>query len=53
MDKQRNKFVAEINRLLEAKRMSKSPYLKKDYAKKIVKMQKELDEYDFYKKNRK
>lgn len=52
MDKQREKFVAELNRLKEAVNITKSAYLKKDYQKAIKRMTKELKEYDRYRSRR-
>lgn len=50
MDKQREKFIAEIKRLEDAVQKTKSKYLKADYGKRIRRMKKELREYDAYKK---
>jgi len=51
MDKQREKFVAEIKRLEDAVQKTKSKYLKADYGKRIRRVKKELREYDAYKKS--
>lgn len=50
MDKQRAVFVAEINRLRKAYDKTKSNYLRRDYGKAISRMEKELAEYDAYKR---
>ena len=50
MDKQRQKFVEEINRLRKAVNTTESRYLKRDYIKAIKEMEKELREYDKYQK---
>jgi len=50
MDKQREAFVCEINRLRTAVRKTKSDFLKKDYGKAIRRMERELAEYDRYKR---
>lgn len=50
MDKQREKFVAELNRLKEAVNITKSAYQKKDYLKAIRRMEIELKEYDAFQK---
>lgn len=52
MDKQREKFIAEIKRLEDAVQKTKSKYLKADYGKRIRRMKRELREYDAYKKKR-
>lgn len=52
MDKQREKFVAELNRLKEAVNITKSAYQKKDYQKAIKRMTKELKEYDRFRSRR-
>lgn len=49
MDKMREHFVQEMERLYSAAEKSKSPYLKADYLKAYRKMQRELAEYDGYK----
>lgn len=48
MDKMRERFVAEINRMEEACKTSESKYLRSDYKKAIRKMRMELMEYDSY-----
>ena len=48
MDKQRQKFVEEINRLKKAINTTESRYLKRDYLKAIKEMEIELREYDRY-----
>lgn len=48
MDKQRQKFVEEINQLRVAVNSTKSKYLKKDYQKAIRRMEIELKEYDAF-----
>lgn len=50
MDKQREKFVSEINRMEEAINKSKSEKLKRDYSKALKKMKRELKDYDNFKK---
>lgn len=52
MDKQRQKFVEEINRLKQALKETESIYLKKDYKKAIREMEQELKEYDKYRNRR-
>lgn len=52
MDKQRQKFVEEINRLKQAVKETESIYLKKDYKKAIREMEQELKEYDKYRNRR-
>ena len=46
MDPQREKHLQEIRRLKEACRTTSSPYLQRDYRKRIQKMTKELKTYD-------
>ena len=46
MDKQREKFVAEIERLEEAIEKTDSKYLKRDYTKAVKRMKRELEDYD-------
>ena len=50
MDKQRQKFVEEINQLRIAVNSTESKYLKKDYQKAIRRMEIELKEYDAFQK---
>lgn len=50
MDAQRSKYVAEIVRMSNAVMKTKSPKLKNDYLKAIRRMERELAEYDRYKK---
>lgn len=50
MDRQRELFVNEINRIEEAINKSKSAKLKRDYSKAVKKMKKELKEYDNFRK---
>lgn len=50
MDKQRQKFVEEINQLRTTVNSTKSKYLKKDYLKAIRRMEIELKEYDAFQK---
>lgn len=52
MDKQRAAFVKEIDRLRMAYNKTKSNYLRRDYGKAISRMEKELEEYDSFKKQR-
>ena len=52
MDKQRQKFVDELNRLKEARQKTKSYYLIKDYSKQIKQMEKDLKTYDNLRKNK-
>ena len=42
----RERHVAEMDRLREALEKTQSNYLKRDYGKKLARMQKELKEYD-------
>lgn len=49
-DIQRAEFVSEINRYRQAISQTNSKYLKRDYLKKIKKMEKDLAEYDRYHK---
>lgn len=49
MDKQREKFIKEMQVLKEALLKTKSQYLINDYTKALKKMQRELNEYDMYK----
>ena len=44
----REQHIAEMNRLADALYRTKSPYLKRDYAKALNRMEKELKEYDMY-----
>lgn len=44
----REKHIEEIHRLEEAYEKTKSNMLKRDYGKAILRMKKELDEYDAY-----
>ena len=44
----RDEFVAEMKRIEEAINKTNSPYLKKDYKKALIRMRKELAEYDNY-----
>lgn len=53
MDAQRSKYVAEIVRMSNAVMKTKSPTLKRDYVKAIRRMERELAEYDRYKKDAK
>lgn len=53
MDAQRSKYVAEIVRMSDAVMRTKSPTLKRDYVKAIRRMERELAEYDRYKKDAK
>ena len=50
MDAQRKKYVAEMTRMANAVMRTKSPKLKNDYLKAIRRMERELAEYDRYKK---
>ena len=50
MDKMRDKHVAEIRRLEDAYRRTKSAHLKRDYEKAIRRMMRELEEYDEFKR---
>lgn len=49
MDKMRNKHIEEMARIEDAINRTKSPYLIKDYQKKLKKMKIELNEYDRFK----
>lgn len=48
----RQEYCAEIKRLKEACRKTKSKYLKNDYGKRIKRMKKQLAYYDYCHKNR-
>ena len=50
MDKMREKHVAEMERLKIAIAKTKSEYLKRDYSKALKRMERELKEYDRYKR---
>ena len=50
MDKMREKHVAEMKRLKTAIAKTKSEYLKRDYSKALKRMERELKEYDRYKR---
>ena len=52
MDKQRELFIQEMNRLKQAINKTESIYLKRDYLKALKRMTLELKEYDSYKKTR-
>lgn len=52
IDKQREKFVAEIHKYEDAIKCTNSVYLKRDYLKKLKRMHKELKEYDNFKYGR-
>ena len=49
MDKQRQRFIKEMEVLKQALLKTKSQYLMNDYTKALKRMQKELNEYDTYK----
>lgn len=49
MDKAREKHIQEMNRLQNAIKNTKSPYLINDYTKAYNRMQRELKEYDMFK----
>lgn len=48
----REKHVEEMERLREALTKTQSNYLKRDYGKKLARMQKELNEYDKWRSKR-
>jgi len=48
MDKAEEMHIAEMDRLRKAIQKTESPYLKRDYQKKIRSMEKELEEYRRY-----
>lgn len=48
MDNPREAHIAEMNRLVEAICKTESPYLKKDYANALARMELELKEYDLH-----
>lgn len=48
MDEARKAHIDEMNRLADAIYRTESPYLKRDYAKALNRMEKELREYDMY-----
>ena len=50
MDEQRHKQVAKIARMADAVMRTKSPKLKKDYLKAIRRMERELAEYDRFRR---
>ena len=50
MDKMREKHVAEMERLKTAMEKTDSEYLKRDYSKALKRMERELKEYDRYKR---
>lgn len=50
MDKMRDQFVAEIERLQDACKRTRSKHLIADYQKAIRRMKMELREYDNYRK---
>ena len=50
MDKQRQKFVDEMNRMKEAVEETNSDCLRNDYLKALKKMKRELKQYDNFKK---
>ena len=50
MDKMREKHVAEIERLKAAMEKTDSEYLKRDYGRALKRMQRELIDYDRYKR---
>lgn len=50
MDEQRKKYVEKISRMADAVMRAKSPKLKNDYLKAIRRMERELMEYDRYRK---
>lgn len=53
MDKKREEFIKEINRLKEARSKTKSSYLIKDYTKAIKEMEQDLVMYDRFRKEAK
>ena len=48
MDKAEEMHIAEMDRLKEAIQKTESPYLKRDYGKKLKSMERELEEYRRY-----
>lgn len=48
MDNARQAHIDEMNRLADAIYRTESPYLKRDYAKALNRMEKELREYDMH-----
>lgn len=48
MDNARKAHIDEMERLTDAMHKTKSPQLKRDYAKALVRMKKELNLYDMY-----
>ena len=48
MDNARKAHIDEMNRLADAIYRTESPYLKRDYAKALNRMEIELREYDMY-----
>lgn len=51
MDRQRDKFVKELERLRAACEKTDSKYLRNDYVKAIKDMERELRDYDMFKKS--
>jgi hypothetical protein len=49
MDKMREKYVAEMDRLKDAMERTTSNHLRCDYGRALKRMRKELEEYDKYK----
>ena len=50
MDRQRDRFVKELERLRAACSKTSSEYLRKDYGKAIKDMERELRDYDNFKR---
>lgn len=48
IDRQREKFIAEMNRLKDAIARTKSECLRRDYKKALIRMSRDLREYDLY-----
>ena len=53
MDEKRAEFVAEMKRIQEAMRKTKSQYLRRDYRIALKEMQKDLADYDAFHKGAK
>ena len=50
MDQARQRHLDEMKRLSSVIKSTKSPYIKRDYEKALKKMQKQLREYDYNKR---
>lgn len=50
MDKMREQFVSDMQRMEQALQNTTSPYLKRDYTKALKRMKRELEEYDNFRR---